>query len=157
MCPKTCIIVLWVVERYVIYSLVQSAQYTIVILSLSYLNFLHVLCVCKRTSRQNEQGMTLKEAVNLLGEDNVEAQITAANFIQSQCFTRPDAKEKVNHYDPPLMRLTRMMHLAHFSNSSLNGCVDNKSFRQNETMSHNAARWGGTWFSLWETGYGLML
>lgn len=101
--------------------------------------------------------MTLKEAVNLLGEDNVEAQITAANFIQNQCFNRPDAKDKVGHYDPPSMQLTRMMYLTHFSNSSLNGCDDNKSFGQDETMSHSPAWWGGTWISLWETGYGVML
>lgn len=40
--------------------------------------------------------MTLKQAVNLLSQDNMEAQITAANFIQNQCFNSPDAKKKVS-------------------------------------------------------------
>lgn len=40
--------------------------------------------------------MTLKEAVNLLEQDNMETQITAANFIQNQCFNSPDAKKKVS-------------------------------------------------------------
>lgn len=69
----------------------------------------HTMTASTKTSRQNEQGteMTLKEAVNLLGEDNVEAQITAANFIQNQCFTRPDAKEKIHNLKgvPKLLEL----------------------------------------------------
>lgn len=48
--------------------------------------------------------MTLKEAVNLLEEDDLEAQITAVNFIQKQCLNRPHVKEKVSHYDPPSMQ-----------------------------------------------------
>lgn len=39
--------------------------------------------------------MTLKMAVNLLTEKDQEVQITAANYIQNQCFSSADAKKKV--------------------------------------------------------------
>jgi len=56
------------------------------------------MSVCSRKSKQGEirTEMTLKEAVNLLEQDNMETQITAANFIQNQCFNSPDAKKKVS-------------------------------------------------------------
>ncbi|XP_056311706.1 plakophilin-2 [Danio aesculapii] len=52
--------------------------------------------------------MTLKEAVNLLTQDNnMETQITAANFIQNQCFNSPDAKRKILYLQgiPKLLKL----------------------------------------------------
>ncbi|XP_026089659.1 plakophilin-2-like [Carassius auratus] len=62
-----------------------------------------------KKSRQVELGpeMTLKEAVNLLAQDNMEAQITATNFIQNQCFNSPDAKKKVLYLQgiPKLLKL----------------------------------------------------
>lgn len=39
--------------------------------------------------------MTMRMAVNLLTEKNQEVQITAANYIQNQCFSSADAKKRV--------------------------------------------------------------
>lgn len=39
--------------------------------------------------------MTLTMAVSLLSEQDEEVQITAANFIQNQCFSSAEAKKKV--------------------------------------------------------------
>ncbi|RXN17741.1 T-complex 11 2 [Labeo rohita] len=60
--------------------------------------------------RQAELGpeMTLKGAVNLLAQDNMETQITAANFIQNQCFNSPDAKKKI-HYLKGIPKLLKLM------------------------------------------------
>uniref|UniRef100_A0A673IA54 Plakophilin 2 n=1 Tax=Sinocyclocheilus rhinocerous TaxID=307959 RepID=A0A673IA54_9TELE len=62
-----------------------------------------------KKGRQAELGpeMTLKEVVNLLAPDNMETQITAANFIQNQCFNSPDAKKKVLYLQgiPKLLKL----------------------------------------------------
>uniref|UniRef100_A0A8C0XZA1 Plakophilin 2 n=2 Tax=Cyprinus carpio carpio TaxID=630221 RepID=A0A8C0XZA1_CYPCA len=62
-----------------------------------------------KKGRQAELGpeMTLKEAVNLLAPDNMETQITAANFIQNQCFNSSDAKKKVLYLQgiPKLLKL----------------------------------------------------
>ncbi|XP_067283207.1 plakophilin-2 [Pseudorasbora parva] len=57
----------------------------------------HAMTMSAKKGRQGELGteITLKKAVNLLEQDNMEAQITAANFIQNQCFNSPDAKKKV--------------------------------------------------------------
>lgn len=59
----------------------------------------HAMTMSAKKGRRGELGseITLKEAVNLLEQDNMEAQITAANFIQNQCFNSPDAKIKVIH------------------------------------------------------------
>uniref|UniRef100_A0A671MPI2 Plakophilin-2-like n=1 Tax=Sinocyclocheilus anshuiensis TaxID=1608454 RepID=A0A671MPI2_9TELE len=69
----------------------------------------HAMTASAKKGRQAELGpeMTLKEAVNLLVQDNMEAQITAANFIQNQCFNSPDAKKKVLYLQgiPKLLKL----------------------------------------------------
>ncbi|XP_043093868.1 LOW QUALITY PROTEIN: plakophilin-2 [Puntigrus tetrazona] len=69
----------------------------------------HATTASAKKGRQAELGpeMTLKEAVNLLAQDNIEAQITAANFIQNQCFNSPDAKKKVLYLQgtPKLLKL----------------------------------------------------
>uniref|UniRef100_A0A674DU39 Plakophilin 2 n=1 Tax=Salmo trutta TaxID=8032 RepID=A0A674DU39_SALTR len=51
--------------------------------------------------------LTLERAVNLLGQDNEEIQITAASFIQNQCFNSADAKKMVFylHGIPKLIKL----------------------------------------------------
>lgn len=43
--------------------------------------------------------MTMRMAVNLLTEMDQEVQITAANYIQNQCFSSADAKKKVRIND----------------------------------------------------------
>ncbi|XP_026065303.1 LOW QUALITY PROTEIN: plakophilin-2-like [Carassius auratus] len=69
----------------------------------------HARTASAKKGRQAELGpeMTLKEAVNLLEPDNMETQITAANFIQNQCFNSPDAKKKVLYLKgiPKLLKL----------------------------------------------------
>uniref|UniRef100_A0A672MW03 Plakophilin-2-like n=1 Tax=Sinocyclocheilus grahami TaxID=75366 RepID=A0A672MW03_SINGR len=69
----------------------------------------HARTASAKKGRQAELGpeMTLKEAVNLLAPDNMETQITAANFIQNQCFNSPDAKKKVLYLQgiPKLLKL----------------------------------------------------
>ncbi|XP_077090527.1 plakophilin-2 isoform X1 [Siphateles boraxobius] len=69
----------------------------------------HSVTMSAKKSRQGELGteMTLKEAVNLLVHDNMETQISAANFIQNQCFNSPDAKKKVSYLQgiPKLLML----------------------------------------------------
>ncbi|XP_058630195.1 LOW QUALITY PROTEIN: plakophilin-2 [Onychostoma macrolepis] len=69
----------------------------------------HTMAASVKKGRQAEIGpeMTLKEAVNLLAQDNMEAQITAANFIQNQCFNSPDAKKKVLYLQgiPKLLKI----------------------------------------------------
>ncbi|KAK2892768.1 hypothetical protein Q8A67_012756 [Cirrhinus molitorella] len=69
----------------------------------------HAMTASTKKVRQAELGpeMTLKEAVNLLAQDKMEAQITAANFIQNQCFNSPDAKKKILHLKgiPKLLKL----------------------------------------------------
>ncbi|XP_070298387.1 plakophilin-2-like, partial [Salvelinus sp. IW2-2015] len=51
--------------------------------------------------------LTLERAVNLLGQENEEMQITAASFIQNQCFNSADAKKMVFylHGIPRLIKL----------------------------------------------------
>ncbi|TRY98724.1 hypothetical protein DNTS_003214, partial [Danionella cerebrum] len=69
----------------------------------------HAIITTAKKGRQGESAaeMTLKEAVNLLAQDNVETQITAANFIQNQCFNSPDAKKKILYLQgiPKLLKL----------------------------------------------------
>lgn len=52
--------------------------------------------------------LTLERAVNLLGQDNEEIQITAASFIQNQCFNSSDAKKMVS-WGPSLLLLTWLL------------------------------------------------
>ncbi|XP_039524377.1 plakophilin-2 [Pimephales promelas] len=70
----------------------------------------HSVTMSAKKSKQGEirTEMTLKEAVNLLEQDNMETQITAANFIQNQCFNSPDAKKKV-HYLQGIPKLLTLM------------------------------------------------
>ncbi|CAB1346068.1 unnamed protein product [Coregonus sp. 'balchen'] len=51
--------------------------------------------------------LTLERAVNLLGQENEEMQITAASFIQNQCFNSADARKMVFylHGIPKLIKL----------------------------------------------------
>ncbi|XP_051547435.1 plakophilin-2-like isoform X1 [Myxocyprinus asiaticus] len=69
----------------------------------------HAMAVPPMKGKQGEHSseMTLKEAVNLLGQDNMESQITAANFIQNKCFNSPDAKKKLLYLQgiPKLLKL----------------------------------------------------
>ncbi|KAK7149665.1 hypothetical protein R3I94_009089 [Phoxinus phoxinus] len=70
----------------------------------------HSVTMSTKKIRKGELGtdMTLKEAVNLLEQDNMERRITAANFIQNQCFNNPDAKKKV-HYLKGIPKLLTLM------------------------------------------------
>ncbi|XP_051974606.1 plakophilin-2-like isoform X2 [Xyrauchen texanus] len=69
----------------------------------------HAMAFPPKKVRQGEQSteMTLKEAVNILGQDHMESQITASNFIQSQCYNSPDAKKKLLYLKgiPKLLKL----------------------------------------------------
>ncbi|XP_060770294.1 plakophilin-2 isoform X2 [Neoarius graeffei] len=58
-------------------------------------------------SRKKDAPMTMRMAVNLLTEKNQEMQISAANFIQNQCFNSADAKRRLAmlHGIPKLLKL----------------------------------------------------
>lgn len=40
--------------------------------------------------------MTVEKAVNLLTQEDVDTQVSAASFLQLQCFNSTEAKRKVN-------------------------------------------------------------
>ncbi|XP_067247143.1 plakophilin-2 [Chanodichthys erythropterus] len=94
----------------------------------------HAMTMSAKKGRQGELGtvMTLKEAVNLLAQDNMETQITAANFIQNQCFNSPDAKKKVLHLQGIPKLLTLMQNESEELQRAAVSALRNIAFENNE-------------------------
>lgn len=54
------------------------------------------ICVYFHRKGKQTAPTTMRMAVNLLNDNDPEMQITAANFIQNQCFSSADAKKRVS-------------------------------------------------------------
>ncbi|XP_070709866.1 plakophilin-2 [Pempheris klunzingeri] len=70
---------------------------------------IHAQNVMTMISENKTPEMTLERAINLLTQDDEETLITAASFIQSQCFKSADAKKKV-YYLSGIGKLLQLLH-----------------------------------------------
>lgn len=60
-----------------------------------------LVCHASRTAEGQGTVMTVEKAVRLLTQNDVDLQVSAASFLQHQCFNSADAKRMVNQQNSP--------------------------------------------------------